>query len=250
MARQGIAVVTGAGSGVGRSVTQMLLDSGHDVIGVDLNWPQTGLEEVSQVRGSVSDSSTWAEVERLVGNRDAPVEKLVINAAKLVVGTVLDVTEEDFSSVLDVNVRGAVYALRACLPGMVEAGAGSIVAVASVDGLLVEQNLSAYCTSKGALLQLIRSVAVDFGHNGIRANSVCPGAIDTPFFRQHVEAATDPVEFLRVKTARHPSGRILQPEDVAAAVLYLLGPGAVGVNGTELVVDGGLTATFDFHPPE
>jgi len=250
MSRPGIAVVTGAASGVGRAVSEMLRASNHDVIGVDLKWPEASPGDITQVEGSVSDWATWNTVARLIESRGAPVEKLVINAAKLVVGAVLDVSEEDFSLTLDINVLGALYALKTCLPGMVEARMGSIVAVASVDALLVEQDLSAYCTSKGALLQLVRSVAVDYGHKGIRANSVCPGAINTPFFRQHVEAAADPDEFLRVKTARHPSGRILEAEDVAAAVMYLLGQGAVGVNGTELVVDGGLTATFDYHPPE
>lgn len=248
MPEQRIALVTGAASGVGFAVTELLRDSNHLVVGVDRQWSGASSEGMIQVHGSVADSATWDEVSRVIRGIGAPVEQLVLSAAQLVVGAVLDVSAEDFSSTLEVNVMGALYALKTCLPGMVEAKSGSIVVVNSVDGLVVEQNLAAYCTSKGALLQLVRSVAVDYGHKGVRANSVCPGAIDTPFFRQHVDAASDPDEFLRVKTARHPSGRILRPEDVASAVMYLLSSSAVGVNGTELVVDGGLTATFDFVP--
>lgn len=248
MPEQRLALVTGAASGVGHAVTALLRESNHLVIGVDRRWSGESEEGITQIHGSVADSGTWDEVSRVIQSMGAPVEKLVLSAAQLVLGTVLDVSAEEFASTLDVNVLGAVYALKTCLPGMVEANSGSIVAVASVIGLVVEQNLAAYCTSKGALLQLVRSVAVDYGHRGVRANSVCPGAIDTPFFRQHVDAAPDPEEFLRVKTARHPSGRILRPEDVASAVMYLLSSSAIGVNGTELVVDGGLTATFDFDP--
>lgn len=249
MPSQKVAVVTGAASGVGFAVSKLLVDSDHLVIGVDLNWPEAGLKDLVRVTGSVSESTTWDDVARVVERAGAPVDKLVINAAKLDVGTVLDISMEEFASTIEVNVLGAVHALKTCLPGMVGTASGSIVAVASVDALFAEQDLAAYGTSKGALLQLIRSVAVDFGRFGIRANSVCPGAIDTPFFRQHVNAAPDPVAFLQSKTKRHPAGRILQPDDVASAVYYLLGESAIGVNGTQLVIDGGLTATFDYHPP-
>lgn len=171
---------------------------------------------------------------------------LVLNAARLAIGTVLELDEDDLSSVLDTNVLGAFRGLRACLPTMLEGGGGSIVAVASTDAVYAEQRLAAYCASKGALLQLIRSVAVDFGPNGIRANAICPGAIDTPFFRRHVDAAPDPSAFLRQKIARHPSGRLLQADDVANAVCFLLDEKSIGFNGAALMIDGGLTAAFDF----
>ena len=125
-----------------------------------------------------------------------------------------------------------------------------LAGVASTAAMYAEQSLAAYSASKGALLQLIRSVAVDFARKGIRANAVCPGAIDTPFFRQHVDAAADPDAFLHRKIERHPAGRILRPDDVAEAIWFLLSEHSIGMNGACVMVDGGLTATFDFIPSD
>lgn len=249
MANRDLAVVTGAASGVGQQVVRQLLARDCVVIGVDRFWPMDStLPHLIQVTGSVELSATWTQVAALIGTLpDCELSMLVINAAKLVIGGLLEISDEDFSESINVNVIGAVKALRICLPLMIKSGKGSVVAVASTDAVFAEQDLAAYCTSKGALLQLIRSVAVDYGREGIRANAVCPGAINTPFFRQHVDAAVDPVSFLREKTERHPSGRILQPQDVASAIVYLLSDGAIGISGTHVMIDGGLTATFDYH---
>jgi NAD(P)-dependent dehydrogenase (short-subunit alcohol dehydrogenase family) len=171
---------------------------------------------------------------------------LVLNAAKLVVGTVLEVTAEQFRAVMEVNVIAAVKGLQATLPSMLSHGRGSIVGVASTNSLYAEQTLASYNSSKGALLQLIRSVAVDYARAGIRANAVCPGAIDTPFLREHVDIAPDPEALLRQKTGRLPSGRLLDPADVARVVHFLLSDAALGMTGASVLVDGGLTATVDF----
>lgn len=234
-----LAVVTGAASGVGAAVAALLAEQGVPTIGVDVN-DGPG----SWVRGDVADPETWRRVVEVADGRT--VDRLVLAAAVLEVGTALQVTADALRRVMDVNVVGALLGVQACLPGMLAAGGGRIVAVASVDAFLAEQGLAAYCASKGALLQLIRCVAVDYARAGIRANCVCPAAIDTPFFRQHVDAAADPVEFLRVKTERHPAGRILDPADVAHAVMFLLSDAAIGINGTGLTVDGALTATFAY----
>jgi len=250
MSSSKLAVVTGAASGVGKAVAARLLDQGHNVIGIDRTWPNSVPQNnLIQIVGDVSSDETWSRVaSEFKRHPEQPLGMLVINAAKLAVGPLLDLSDESIQETFEVNVWGAIKALKTCLPSMLERGEGKVVAVASVDAFIAEQNLSAYCTSKAALLQLIRTVAVDYAGAGIRANTVCPGAIDTPFFRQHVDAAENPEEFLKVKTDRHPAGRILLPEDVASAVLYLLSDDSRGVNGTQITVDGGLTATFDYHP--
>jgi NAD(P)-dependent dehydrogenase (short-subunit alcohol dehydrogenase family) len=147
---------------------------------------------------------------------------------------------------MEVNLIAAVKGVQACLPGMLARGRGSIVGVASTNALYAEQGLVSYNASKGALLQLIRSVAVDHARAGIRANAVCPGAIDTPFLRQHIDTAPDPEALLAQKTGRLPSGRLLDPADVARVIHFLLSDAGLGMNGASVVVDGGLTATFDF----
>ncbi|GAA3700996.1 SDR family oxidoreductase [Nonomuraea antimicrobica] len=239
-----IAVVTGAASGVGSATVAALRASGVGVVTVDLVPAEAGDRVVV---GDVAAPATWAAVLEASRELGGAPTKLVLNAAKLVVGTVLEVSEEDLRSVFEVNVLGAYQALHACLPVMIENGGGSVVTVASIDALVAEQGLAAYCASKGALLQLTRCVAVDHGRQGIRANCVCPTAIDTPFFRQHVDAAPDPAAFLAEKSGRHPSGRILQSEEVANTICFLLSDASSGMNGAAVTVDGGLLASFDFQ---
>jgi NAD(P)-dependent dehydrogenase (short-subunit alcohol dehydrogenase family) len=242
-----VAVVTGGASGVGRATIDLLRSHGVDVVAIDLAWPaETPDDGVERISGDITDDDTWMAATESADRMGGP-SMLVINAAKLVVGTVLDVPLEDFRAVLEVNVFAAVKALKTILPDMIRRGGGTIVGVASTASLYAEQGLAAYSTSKGAILQLIRSVAVDHARQGVRANAVCPGAIDTPFFRQHVDSATDPEAFLREKTERHPSGRILEPEDVAQLIWFLLSESSIGMNGAAVLIDGGLTATFAFE---
>ena len=130
---------------------------------------------------------------------------------------------------------------------MIERGRGSIVAVASVNALQAEQGLVAYNASKGALLQLIRTVAVDHARDGVRANVVCPGVTDTPLFRAHLATARDPERFRAAREQRNPLGHLLDPDDVARAVAFLAGDESSGMTGSTLIVDAGLTASFDFR---
>jgi NAD(P)-dependent dehydrogenase (short-subunit alcohol dehydrogenase family) len=243
-----VAVVTGAGSGVGRSVAAILRGRGVDVIGVDTA-PDESLD-VAWVEGDVAADSTWDAVLAGGAERGREATLLVLNAAVAEVGTVLDLVDEDWRRTFDVNLFGAVRALRALVPWMQRRRRGSIVTVASVDAFMAEQGLAAYCSSKGALLQLTRCCAVDFARDGIRANCVCPGVIDTPFFRRHLETASDPERFLRVREQRNPLGRLLQPDEVAETIVFLLSDAAAGTTGAQITVDAGLSASFDFRTGE
>jgi NAD(P)-dependent dehydrogenase (short-subunit alcohol dehydrogenase family) len=247
--RRDVAIITGGGSGVGRATARLLASNGIAVVAIDRRWPEDDLPDgVDAITGDIVEDVTWAQALEAAAPLGGP-SMLVLNAAKLAVGTVLELPEDDFRSVIEVNVLAAVKGLRATLPEMIARGKGSIVGVASTASLYAEQALAAYSTSKGALLQLIRSVAVDHARQGIRANAVCPGAVDTPFFRMHVDSAQDPEAFLRAATERHPSGRILDPEDVARVIAFLLSDASLGMTGASVLVDGGLTATYDFEPP-
>lgn len=246
MGSQDIAVVTGGASGVGAATVALLLAKDIQVVSVDRE-PHQAPDGATVVQGDVSDPGTWDSALSAAHEIGGPPSMVVVNAARLVVGTVLDITGDDLRGVLEVNVLGAFQAIRSCLPGMISRGGGSIVTVASTDALVAEQGLAAYCASKGALLQLTRCVAIDHARQGVRANCVCPGAIDTPFFRKHVDAAPDPAAFLAEKEARHPSGRILQPHEVARTIEFLLSSASSGMNGAAVTVDGGLLASFDFN---
>lgn len=249
------AIVTGASSGVGAATVEKFRSRGVDVIGIDVaeSSELVGHKEgrYDHLIGDAGEADTWAEAvarcDELYGGAPSIV---VFNAARLVMGSVVSLEEQDWQDVFHVNVFGPARALKILIPAMAAAGGGSIVFVNSSVGLFAEQNLAAYCTSKGAGLQLMRSVAADHARQGIRANAVCPGAIETPFFMQHVDASPDPRDFLRSKSERHPSGVLMQPEQVASVVDFLASPMATGVTGVALPVDGGLTSVFDFYPDQ
>lgn len=245
-----IAVVTGAASGVGAATAARLESRGWRVVGVDLqSAPKVGANSAT-VTGSVAAPATWDEVRRIatedLGGDPAVV---VFNAAVLHTGSVLELTEAQWQEGFDVNVTGVFHGLRALLPGMIQAGGGSVVTVASVDAFMAEQGLAGYCSSKGALLQLTRCLAMDHARQGIRANCVAPGVIDTPFFRRHLDTASDPERFLRVREQRNPLGRLLDPDEVAATVEFAA-LDARGMTGSVLTVDAGLSASFDFRTGE
>ena len=118
--------------------------------------------------------------------------------------------------------------------------------VCSVNSFVVEDELSAYSTSKAALLHATRSAAVEYAARGVRINAVCPGIIDTPLLRRHLESLDDPEGARRAGERRSPIGRIMRPEEVAEAICFLVGDGASAMSGAALTVDGGLTVTYDF----
>ncbi|MGW3809292.1 SDR family NAD(P)-dependent oxidoreductase [Micromonospora sp. NPDC005113] len=244
---EGIAVVTGSASGVGAATVARLQRRGWRVVGVDV---QESGDGDAYVRGSVGELATWERVRATAGEElDGPPTVVVFAAAVLHTGSVLELDPGQWREIFTVNVDGVFHGLRTLLPGMVEAGGGSIVTVASVDAFMAEQGLAAYCASKGALLQLTRCVAMDHARQNVRANCVAPGVIDTPFFRRHLDTASDPARFLRAREQRNPLGRLLQPDEVAATVEFAA-LDAVGMTGSILTVDAGLSASFDFRTGE
>lgn len=251
--RPDIAIVAGSSSGVGAATVSRMLNRGVHVLGIDRSGhlpalPTGAGDRYSHLVAHAGEEDTWrdalAEVRDLYG---ADPNAVVFCAAVLVIGSVVTLEEKDWQSVFETNVFGPARALKHVIPRMAARGGGSVVFVNSSDGLMAEQNLAAYCASKGAGLQLMRAVAVDHARQGIRSNAVCPGSIKTPFFMRHVDAAPDPEAFLEAKTSRHPAGRLLEPDDVAAVIDFLAGPGSLGMTGAALPVDGGLTAAFDFY---
>lgn len=245
-----VAIVTGAASGVGLATTRLLLQRGCSVVGIDLANQAATLGDgpgLAWLTGDVSVVETWDSATRLAAQRFGVTPGiLVLNAARLAVGSVLETPLSTFRDVFDVNVYGAVLGLQACLPDMISRRAGAVVVVVSVNGLQAEQGLAAYNSSKGALLQLVRSAAVDHARSQVRINAVCPTTIDTPFIQDQLNAMPDPARFRAEMEARHPLGRILRPEEVASVAVFLTTDEASGMTGSSVVVDCGLTASPDF----
>lgn len=240
------AIITGGASGIGAAAVDLFLKAGYCVVGVDLNAREEA-GDLAWVSGSVDELATWDRVGNALNERGWETSALVTAAAYLKVGSILDLADEDWDKTYAVNVRGLVLAARTVLPGMIKRGGGAIVTVGSIDSYMAEQGLISYATSKGAILQLTRSIAVDHARDGIRANCVCPGVTDTPFFRKHLATASDPEKFLSTREQRNPLGRLLTSEEVAETILFLASDKASGVTGSTFVADAGLTACFDFR---
>ena len=168
-------------------------------------------------------------------------------AADAVVAPFLETPMSEWDRLMDVNVLGAVRGMTILMPDMLARGRGAIAVVCSVNSLIAEDQLSAYSTSKAALLQVVRSAALEYAQHGLQINAVCPGAIDTPLFQRALDQLEDPAAAREAVLKRTPSGRILTPEEVAAVVRFLVSDAASGISGAGVTVDGGLTSTYDFE---
>jgi NAD(P)-dependent dehydrogenase (short-subunit alcohol dehydrogenase family) len=230
--------VTGAGSGIGEAVAQLLHEEGAEVVLTDVS-----AEPVEAIAAELGDRASAVPLD--VRDEDA-VREVVRDVAVLanVAGigsttaapeTPLDVWED----VLAVNARGTFLCCKHAIPGMIDRGGGSIVNMASAAGLVGLRNRVAYSASKGAVIAMTRALAVDHVGDGVRVNAVCPGTVDSPWVRRLVEEIGESLEALR---ARQLMGRLGTTEEIAAAVAYLASDEASFVTGTAFVIDGGLTA--------
>lgn len=235
------AVVTGAGSGIGRELVRLLLAEGASVVGVDV-----AVEDVPEgaiaVRADVSDETDVAAVVRTALDRLGGIDLLFNNAGIGSTSTVVDTPVDEWDRVFAVNVRGVFLGTKHVLPGMLERGAGVIVNTASVAGLIGLPDRAAYCASKGAVIALTKQVAVQWAKAGIRCNCVCPGTVDSPWVGRLLAGADDPGTRRAQLVARQPMGRLGEPSEVATAALYLASDDAAFVTGTALVIDGGIVA--------
>jgi NAD(P)-dependent dehydrogenase (short-subunit alcohol dehydrogenase family) len=239
-------VVTGVATGLGREIARGLASEGAHVLGCDVN-DAGGQDTMSGIgRYLHADVSRESDVEALV---DAAVTEhgalhgMVNNAAVEIDVELLDTSQVQLDKVLDVNLKGVFWGCKHAVRVMAPAGGGAIVNVASILALVGDSNLPAYCAAKGGVLALSRAIAVGYGSQGIRCNAICPGDIDTPMLQAVLEAAPDPAALRAKISGAYPLGRVSQPEEIAAAVLFLASDDSSFMTGQPLVVDGGLLAT-------
>ncbi len=232
------ALVTGAGSGIGAEVARRLHADGADVVLVDRD-----RERVEAVVAELGDRATATAFD--VRDEDAvraAVSGLDVLANVAGIGSTTsapDTPLEVWEAVFAVNVTGTFLCCKHAIPGMVERGGGAIVNIASIAGMVGLRNRAAYCASKGAVIAFTRALAIDHVAQGVRVNSVSPGTVDSPWVRRLVEDVGESLDALR---ARQPMGRLGLPGEIADAVAYLASDAAAFVTGTNLVIDGGLTA--------
>jgi NAD(P)-dependent dehydrogenase (short-subunit alcohol dehydrogenase family) len=245
-----LAVVTGAASGMGLATAQALTQRGTTVIGADLNEaPQQmrSLGGVHWVQGDVAAQDTWDRIHAIATDRDpAGADCLVCCAGTIVVSPFLETTLADWQRLFEINVLGTIRGMRTLMPSMLERGRGAIAVVCSVNSHFVEDQMSAYSTSKAALLHAVRSAALEYAGMGLQINAVCPGIVETPLLARHLGSLSDPAGARDACVRRSPQGRLLRSEEIAQTICFLVSDAASGLSGAALTVDGGLTTAYDF----
>jgi 2-keto-3-deoxy-L-fuconate dehydrogenase len=236
------ALVTAAGQGIGRASVLAMAAEGAQVIATDLN-PQLlkAFEGVANVRTAVLDVLDKAAIQSLVAG--LPPLNVLFNCAGVVHnGSILQATDDEWDFAFNLNVRAQYWMIQAVLPGMLAAGGGSIINMASVcSSLKGLPNRFIYGSSKAAVVGLTKSVAADFVGKGIRCNAIAPGTVDTPSLQDRINSYPDPVQARKDFVARQPMGRLAQAPEIAPIVVYLASDESVFASGQLFAVDGGMT---------
>jgi NAD(P)-dependent dehydrogenase (short-subunit alcohol dehydrogenase family) len=235
-----VAVVTGAGGAIGAAIARRLSADGWAVAWVDreADIAATVADQASGALGFRCDVSSASDVAALAEEvrRSLGEPSLLVNAAGIFyLHDVVELTTQEFDEIIGVNLRGPFLTCQAFIPGFISGGGGNIINIASTAALGAGTRRAVYAASKAGVVLLTRSIAVDYGPQGVRANSVCPGLIDTPMARW---LSADSAAFAAWKQ-NLPAGRIGTVDDVASAVAFLASPESEYMHGTELVIDGG-----------
>ena len=242
-----VALISGGARGMGAVEAKMFVQEGAKVVigdVLDEDGKQTEAEineaggECVFVHMDVTDEIAWGDAVAAAVDRFGKLDILVNNAGIARINNVEDTTSDEWDLVMDINAKGVFLGTKAAIPEIRKAGGGSIVNISSVAGLTGGRT-SSYAASKGAVRLLTKSSAIQYAGEGIRCNSVHPGVIETPMTTPMM---LNTQEGRDLNASRHPLGRVGQPEDIAYGVLFLASDESSFMTGSELVIDGGLTA--------
>ena len=238
-----VAIVTGAAGGVGKASVELLTARGARVVAEDLNPAVDELEgdQVAALRGDVAEPDTVRRAVALAHERFGALDIVVNNAGRFLLKPTVDTTDGDWDELLRVNVRGAFLHCREALPALSERGEGRIVNVTSISGTIGLPGQTAYCSTKGAIVQLTRQLAIEHAPR-VRVNAVAPGAIDTGFTDEAMAGVPDREARLASVAAAHPLGRLARAEEIAEVIAFLASPRSSIITGAILMADGGFTA--------
>ena len=240
-----VAIVTGGASGIGAATVRRFVGEGARVVVADIN--DDAGEALARSLGASAafrhtDVTALAEVEAAIAfavQRWGGLDVIHNNAASTGGGYVADIDPEVWDWSLKLMMTAVFYGMRAAIPAMLARGGGSIISTSSVEGMFGEAMSAPYCTAKAAIINLTRTVAIEYGRRNIRANCICPGAVDTPLLGLLCEVSGRTREAMG---AQHALGRILRPEEIANVALFLASDESSAITGSALVADGGLTS--------
>lgn len=234
-----VVLITGAAGGIGRATVQLFAEKGWKVIGVDRaafgeNFPENGAFIQKDIAEPENLEAIYEEVKRYTDTLDAVVN----NAALQVVKPLVETTVAEWDAVMASNLRSVFLGARLAHPLLKNKGGGAIVNVSSVHAIATSPGVSSYAASKGGLLALTRSMAIEFAEDNIRVNAILPGAVDTPMLTAHLDK-----ERLENLARRTVNGRVGKPSELAHAIYFLADDEQSSfITGTSLLVDGGATA--------
>jgi len=240
-----VAIVTGAATGIGRAIALAFAEEGADVLCcTDKNLD--GIKRTTEEIQRMGRKSTWlqvdvakiSDIDKMVAStidNHGRIDILVNNAGIYILSPVLEFTEADWDTTLDVMLKGTFFCTQRVLPYMLKQGKGKVINIASTFGQVGFVNVAAYCAAKGGVINLTRQMAYELAPSKINVNAIGPGTTDTPLMRPDL----DKPERARLYLEKIPYGRVAQPEEIAAAAVYLASDESDFVNGHTLFVDGG-----------
>jgi NAD(P)-dependent dehydrogenase (short-subunit alcohol dehydrogenase family) len=248
-----IAIVTGAARGIGESIAARFVEEGARIVLADIEEVagQTATEQINRrhnetralfLRADVSQATDVKHLFDAVAARFGKLDVLVNNAGISPAAPIVEMSEDEFDRVWQVNFRSVFLMTRAAIPLLRAAGGGVILNLASVNGLVAAPGLAAYSATKAAIINFTQATALEHAHDHIRAVALCPASVDTPLLQAKFAAAVDPAAARAANIERHPLGRLAAPAEVAALAVFLASEEAAFITGSAYLIDGGAAA--------
>lgn len=246
-----VALVTGAGAGIGKGCALELARSGAQVLVNDIDEAagENTVEEITRlgkrasfIRADVSSEAEVTKMAREISNQFGTLHVLVNNAGFNLFKSIADFTPAEWDRLMGVDLKGTFLCTKLLLPLLKKAESASVVNIASVHAHATIASLAAYAAAKGGIVALVRSLAQELGPFGIRVNSVSPGFIDTPLMDRWLASEPDAVATMKRVNGLHPLGRIGTPQDIGQLIVFLASDCSAFITGTDICIDGGLTA--------
>ena len=242
-----VVLITGAAGGIGRATARHLHEEGATVVATAFGG--SSVKELAEefdsgrwtARGlDVTDEEDVADAVDFTVTAYGRLDGIVNNAGILIPNDVVAATAEEYERTFDVNVKGVFLGCKYAVPALIAAGGGSIVNIGSINSLAAEKQLTLYTASKGAVLMLTKAIALNFGGQGVRANAVCPGFVDTPLNVPHYTKLGGRQALEDALPEWQPIGRPIEPAEIGQSVAFLLSDASRAITGTAFVVDGGV----------